>query len=421
MFYLAFLLVVSCILISALVVFLDKEVPLFSLRNVFLLGFLYFQAFGMFSWLFDRESNSWWAYLVNDRNYSTSVTYGVMLNTFVIVFLFVYKIVTPKTKPYVPQTDLRPEQYMTLAFWMTGAALAVWLVGYIGLKDLMRFAATGIGVSAVGFATWAWCFKIKDPAYIALVVVIAALNLVPQLTDFGRRGIVSVAGIVAWVVYYRVSFKFNPVKLATITAILVVPLVVVLAAFSEARVRRPESTREAVELMVNADIGKGVSRIATFQGSAPISMWLMENHPEPFEYRHCYSLQAYFWFFVPRSIWRDKPAGLGISVPRMANLKGVGGLNVGAGMIGHASSEGGWYALVLYAIALAIPLKFLDQIVLYKVSAFYRVPLAASLAELFATARGEVNFFLDIMTICIVMGLLTTFTLSRLLFGKRKF
>lgn len=423
MVYLSLFLNILCIAICLTTVTLDnkaKRVPLLSLRNVFLFGFLYFQSFGFFSWLLDRKSNGWWAYLVKDKNYETSIMYGCMLNAFVLVFLLVYYLFKFKPRTEIQTKQLSPPKMMQMAFALTAIALGVWLIGQFGARHLMRFISTGIGVTATGFATWAWTSKMKDPAYIFLLFAVALANTTPQLTDFGRRGLVSLAAIIIWVVYYRVSFKISKVKLVTISVLLVIPMLTLVAAFSEARVQRPKSTLEALELMATADLERGFARLGTFQGSCPISIWCMENYPSPNEYRHAYTLGSFFWLFVPKAVWPDKPEGLGIAIPRLAGLKGVGGLNVGAGMIGHASAEGGWYALLLYSALIAILLKPLDTIVANKSSALYRIPIAAGLGDLFATARGEVNYFLDLMVIEIVSGFVVTLIVSRILFGRRK-
>jgi len=172
--------------------------------------------------------------------------------------------------------------------------------------------------------------------------------------------------------------------------------------------------------MMKADIGRGMGRLMTFQGSAPISIWCMENFPKPNGYRHLYTLQATGWFFLPRAVWPDKPAGLGIQIPRMAGMRRVGGLNVGAGMVGHAMAEGGVYALIVYAMLLGIGIKFVDSLILQKNSVYYTVPLAASLGNVFATCRGEVNYFIDLTIISLVSAFIVTFVLGRLFFGFKR-
>ena len=409
MIYFEAILNIFCIVVTIGVVVRDNQrrrTALFSFRNVFLAGYLYFQSFGFFSWILDKNSNGWWGAVVSDRNYQSSIMYGLMLNGFLLVFLIVYRQFPIKLKQQklVSRSLQTPSYLMRLAVVMTVLSLTVWLMGQFAARDLLRHMSSGIGVTATGLATWALAYRIRNPVFIAMVAVIALLSLAPHLTDYGRRGIVYVAGVIAWVLFYRVTFKFNPARVFIVTILVGFPMLIVLAAFSEARVKRPDSTADAINYMMEADINKGMRRLATFQGAAPISIWCLENFPKPYDYRHCYTAKASVWFFVPRSIWPEKPPGLGVSIPRMAGMRGVGGLNVGAGLIGHACAEGGWYALILYAILLAIFLKWMDTLVLRRPSPLYQIPLASALGELFATARGEVNYFIDIMIISIITG-----------------
>ncbi len=423
MVFLCTVLNILCITIVIGKIILDHKaakVQLFSLRNVFITGFLYFQSFGIFSWLFDRDANGWWAYLVTERNLETTLIYCFMLNAFVISFFVCYELIRIRVRPYIPKHPLRAKDCFRVASILTSCCIGSWLVGFFVLQDLLQFIATGIGVAATGFAAWGWSSRVKHPTYIAYLVIIAALSCFPQFTEFGRRGMVSIAGVIAWVVFYRVSFSANIPKLMIYSAIVVLPMLIVLAKFSEVRGKRPKSVQEAVELMVPADTVRGFSRIATFQGAAPISIWCLHHHPRRFKYRHCHTIGAFFWIAVPRSIWAGKPQGLGINIPKMANLKRVGGLNVGAGLIGHASAEGGWYALFLYAFLLALLFKFLDSLVLAKATPLYRVPLAAALGDIFATSRGEVNFFLDIMALSILVAFVLSMMVVRLFVGRNR-
>jgi hypothetical protein len=421
--FLIVLLNVMIITITIWVVIRDNKrgkTPLFSLRNVFLFGLLYFQSFGLFSWILDRPSNGWWYVAVRDAGYETSMKYVLMLMTFLLFFLAVYRIINfrLRPRPLDPVARLSPLSMAHLAILLTLVAIVIWLAGRFGLKDLLRFISSGIGITATGAAAWAWCDRRRNPFFLVVLIGVALVNTAPHLTEYGRRGLVSIAGIVAWVMFYRIYFRFNPTKILIVSLIIAIPALVLLAAFSEARVKRPDSVRESIDYMMHADINKGLRRLATFQGSAPISIWCIENYPIPYSYRHMYTPKAFCWFFIPRSVWPGKPPGLGISIPRQAGMKRVGGLNVGAGLIGHASAEGGWYAVIVYAFLLAIGLKLTDSILIAWPSPLYRITFAAALGDLFATCRGEVNYFLDIVLMSTVSGFVAMYFLARF-FSRR--
>jgi hypothetical protein len=421
---LVILLDILVIVITVWVVMSDnkwRRTPLFSLRNVFLFGLLYFQSFGLLSWVLDRSANSPWYELIRDSDFETSLVYVSRLLAFLLTFLAVYKLVKIPVRPRPPDSVARltPLSMAQMAILLTVIAIGIWLLGRFGLKDLMRFISSGIGVTATGAAAWAWSDRRKNPFFLTVLIGVAIVNLAPHLTEYGRRGLLSIAGVIAWVAYYRIYFRFKPIKIAIVSVIIAVPTLIVLAAFSEARVKRPDSVRESIEYMVSADIKKGFRRLATFQGSAPISVWCVENYPHPNEYRHMYTPKAFVWFFVPRSFWPEKPQGLGISIPKLAGMTRVGGLNVGAGIIGHASAEGGWYAVFVYAVLLAVGLKIMDTILIARPSPLYRITFAAALGDLFATSRGEVNYFLDIVVMSVFSGFVAMYFLS-LLFPKER-
>jgi hypothetical protein len=208
--------------------------------------------------------------------------------------------------------------------------------------------------------------------------------------------------VIAWVGYRNIFHRISVIKAFAVFLVITSPMVLLLAAFSEARVRRPKTVAQSIEYMLEADIVHGLSRLGTFQGSAIISMWCMENFPRPYGYRHLHTLRATVHYFIPRAFWKEKPEGLGIQIPGMARLRNVGGLNVGAGLIGHAMAEGGIYAIVIYSVLIGYGLKFMDVYVETRSHFAYSIPMLSGLGQLFAVPRGEVNFFIDVMLIGIV-------------------
>ena len=384
---------------------LDK-VPLFSCRNIFLMGFLFFQNFGLVVWLLNRRSHHQWAYRVRDSDYSTSMLYiGSQVIALFFIFL-AYRYAKIKFKK--PANPLEAPSQMMCAVYsvcMSIFATAVWGASFFALKDLMIFVSAGVGATATGIAAYAWFRDRQNIALLFLLMVVGAASCLPHLTEYGRRGLLSLALIVAWAGHRKIIVRVNMTKLALVTLVVTSPMLVVLAAFSEARVRRPKSVGKAVEYMLEADLLHGFQRLANFQGAAVISMWCMEKYPRPYEYRHLYSARATVHYFVPRAVWPDKPEGLGIQIPDLARLRNVGGLNVGAGFIGHAMAEGGLYALVLYSLLVGLGLKWMDGFVASRSDPFYALPVLSGLGQLFAVPRGEVNFFIDTMLIGIVCSI----------------
>lgn len=382
------------------------QVPLFCCRNIFLMGFLFFQNFGLVVWLLNRRSHGQWAYRIRDSDSLTSLIY-IACQSVALFFVFVaYRHFKPRFQ--APSNPLPSPSQTTCVIYAIGLsviATLVWGLGFLVLKDLMVYISAGVGSTATGIAAYAWFRDRQNAALFFLLFVVGVASCLPHLTEYGRRGLLSLALVVAWAGHRKVIVHVNMTKLALVTLVLTSPMLVLLAAFSEARVRRPKSVGQAVEYMMEADLIHGFQRLANFQGSAVISMWCMEKYPKQFEYRHLYSARATVHYFIPRAFWPDKPEGLGIQIPDLARLRNVGGLNVGAGYIGHAMAEGGWYALILYSLLVGIGLKWMDGYVESRSHPVYAIPMLSGLGQLFAVPRGEVNFFIDTMFIGIVCSL----------------
>ncbi|WP_182865756.1 hypothetical protein [Stieleria mannarensis] len=417
-----FLLIVANALIVAAVVYLvardnrNGTVPLFCCRNLFLLGFLYFQNFGLNIWLLNRRGFSLWAYKIRDPGSITSLKF-ICLEIVCLVFVFgSYRFFRPRFRE---REFMEPEEIGTRTLFLhsVGLSLAsaiVWGLGFIAMEDLMLYASSGIGATATGIAAYAWFRDRQNVFLMWTFLVVLAVSCVPHLTEYGRRGLLSLALMVAWVGHSHFLRNVNLPKLAMTVILLTSPMIILLAAFSEARVRHPRTVSQAIELMIQADIGHGLQRLANFQGSATISLWCMENYPKRFPYRHLYSARATVHYFIPRAFWPDKPEGLGIQIPGQARLRNVGGLNVGAGLIGHAMCEGGVYALIIYAILIGYGLKWMDGYIDSRRHLIYTLPMLCGLGQLFAVPRGEVNFFIDTMIIGTICSLVCMQIMHRL-------
>lgn len=383
------------------------EVPLFCARNIFVLGFLFFQNFGIIVWLLSRRSHGQWAYKISDPGSNTTLHYiGLQILCLAVLF-FAYQYSNPRFRDVARanDSDISNDSLMIHSVGLSIMGTIFWAIGFVLLKDLMNFVSAGVGATASGIAAYGW-FRNRQDAFMLLVLLAVSIaSCLPHLTEYGRRGLLSLALIVAWVGHFHLMVKVSLPKLTLAILLVTSPMLILLAAFSEARVRRPRTVSEAVEYMWNADIMHGLGRLANFQGSAVISMWCMENYPKRFPHRHLYSARATVHYFVPRGFWKDKPPGLGIQIPGKARLRNVGGLNVGAGLIGHAMAEGGIYALFVYSVLIGYGLKWMDNYAASRAHYVFAVPMYSGLGQLFATPRGEVNFFIDTMLIGIVMSL----------------
>ena len=82
-------------------------------------------------------------------------------------------------------------------------------------------------------------------------------------------------------------------------------------------------------------------------------------------------------------------------IVNMANIQGVAPtLNVGPGIVGSAGCEGGWYALIIYAIVGGLAIRLLDEVVLLRVtSPIIVLSIGSALGDTLGFARGETGTF----------------------------
>ncbi len=424
MFYLIIALTIAncylCIQPIALSIYLNRG-RLFTYHNIFLLGTLHFQAIGMFQWASRRDEFDHWSWAIRDRKFATSLTFSLMLLTFLIVYRSLYSHFSKKSfgssfseQRAVFLEFLGTKQSVGISISLTFVAIVGWLTSLaIGQPQLGLMIAAGIGASATGFATWAACDRRNSVELWIFTFVTAFIHFVPHLTSYGRRGMMSIGLAVLWVMYLRFQSRVSNRKFVRIGLIVFLPFILALAAFSEVRVTWPKTTSEAVENLKRADLVRGVQRLAFLQNSSVISLWCIENHPRRFPYRPLNSLYALVTFPIPRAIWKEKPFGFGIAIPRWARMEGVGGLNVGAGLIGHVAHEGMWPTLFVYAVVFAFLIAKCDNWIRISHSPFILIPLGSALGELYAMARGEISYFAAILIISTTSGIVASVAASR--------
>jgi hypothetical protein len=106
---------------------------------------------------------------------------------------------------------------------------------------------------------------------------------------------------------------------------------------------------------------------------------------------------------VPRRVWKNKPQPLGIVVPH--DLARIPSTNWGLGPAGHAAYEGGAFALMLYAMLVALGIRMMDEPLRLQPNNPFLISLhAAALPHVAGFARGD-------------FGVMTTETLECFLFA----
>ena len=149
-------------------------------------------------------------------------------------------------------------------------------------------------------------------------------------------------------------------------------------------------------IQTSGDITTGVAKLFDGQATGPASLWLIENFPENYEYRHLFTLKYFFALNVPRAIWPGKPEPQSVLIANQANIQRVqqDRIKLSCGIVGVAAAEGGWYAIIVYAIWLGLFVRIFDEIVRHQpTSPFIVLPVGAALGQVLGLARGDTSAF----------------------------
>ncbi len=315
--------------------------------------------------------------------------------------------------------SLHPRHAIGISIVLSFIAMAIWLVSILTKQSaVVLYAASGMGATAAGLACWAACQRYQNVALWAFAFGTGFLHFLPHLTSYGRRGMLSICLAMLWAAYHQALWKFGRTWIFMAVTLIVFPFTIAIAAFSEARVTWPETIGEAIDNLRKADIAKGLERLTSLQGSTDVSMWCIENYPNIFDSRPFGTIVAVAVYPIPREIWAGKPDGLGKAVPRLSGMQGYGGLNLGAGLIGHIAAEGKWPCLFLYAFLFGLTIAYCDRFNASISDPLSFIPMGCALGELYAFARGELSFFAVIFATSTISSFLICRVLKRVLLQR---
>ncbi|MBL0921390.1 MAG: hypothetical protein IBJ10_04590 [Phycisphaerales bacterium] len=390
------------ILVLMIVQFVRRQVELLSIRNFFLLGLIVFQLTSAIPPIVTQTNNRY-----SLQNWtSAGFQFSVMASIFLALFFLFYRW-GPGAKQLarlVPTTRVVPPE--PLLFFLAIALTVAAFVGRVGVEipnntvsALFGKVALAFAAMACGMAGWIWAPRLFNPiiAIFAAGIVVVNLGLVLSET-FGRRPLVAIGAALLWGMYYSYWRNLKFTQVAPRLALIAIPPVVLLAAFTSVREsqQRLALGQRVSQLTNTSNLDEGFLDLLSGQNCAPTSMWLIDNYPERFEYRHLMTIKYFFMLPIPRAIWHEKPEPLSTEIASKARIQGVrqDELKIGPGVVGHAAAEGGWYALVIYGVVAGLFIRFFDELVRLKPwNPYIVLPIGSAMGQVVGLPRGDAAVF----------------------------
>lgn len=378
-------------------------------RNFMLLGFIYFQLYGVAYYSVVDVDFGPYKFLDFERAVGVFVLYSsLFLVSFFAAYRVAYrKVEMPKVLHF--QADPGIGVYWTIAVSIAILSLFLRFALYVPIAGpaINHWLSLGSAV-ACGVAAFAWGKNFFNPISVLVVGVTQGLGLLNTIiTDFGRRNLFAQAIAVilcAWVS----GCRSGRTKQTVITVLIMSVLgLTVMTAFTQARNDRTVERSSRLGFLFDDFSVEAMLQFVIPGDTAPASLWLIDSHPEDrgFEIEPLYSVRYFFWHYAPRSVFPDKPEPLSVRIPFMAKMEKVtlGLLTIGPGLMGHVAHDGGALAALLYGLIVGVMIGTLDKFLMTNVtSVFAVVAVVCAYAQLFGFPRGESPVFLGIAVIGLV-------------------
>lgn len=390
---------------------------LLTLRNLFLLGLIYFQFINAPPVIRFPQADE---YGIGDVGPAAQI-YALWCTIFLIVFLVSYEY-APGANAIARKVPIPPSVPKYSPLWglaLAALPLAFVLravpVPYVGV--LADFAGLAVCASAAGLAAYLLFSDWRNPVALLLSpAVFAASAAISSIGEFSRRPLVSVAISIVWGAYYAKFRTMRPFPALVGMGGLGFAGLVAVALFTAGG----RSLEGLTQITDTSATGAAVSDLTETYGTARIALWLIdqkyEQDNEKIDAPFLLSIKYIVYLPVPRAIWGGKPYTVSTYAADWANLRGVrrgrGGVTNPAGIVGNGAPEGGLVAVVLYAMVYAWILRYGDQFIRRAPwHPLVVIPIGSVGGDVFGMPRGESANFM----FAFLFGSTVTLTLATLI------
>ncbi len=403
--FLGFILFLTAIALAGLMLYQHwtGSHPLFSLRNISLVGFMGYQLTSAGTAMLRQDYS---VFAIRDPE-GAGLEFTAMALAFLVIFLVAYEIGFPakQAAARTPMTRLNMggSSLLLLAFALTiGAGVLRFgvLIPYIGI--IAGWVGIGFGSVATGIVAWVWSRAWYNPVLFVTAGIVTLVNTGIAISgQFGRRQLAAIGLAFVWGAFYgRLRFQPMIVMLQTF-AIVAAPAVVALALFTSVRGKGAGEVGavEQFKMMAQGSVKEGLIDLLGGQGTGPTAMWTIENYPERFNGGPYQTITYTFTHNIPRALWEGKPEPLSKDIATNADVKGVAqeNITIPPGIVGYAAAEGGLPALAAYAIFFAVILRYFDELVRRNpYTPLVVLPIACQLGQIIGLFRGDPALFINI-------------------------
>lgn len=394
-----------------------------SWRNLFLIGFAFFQGFGAFYEVLTGYGYRWYV-----PQPSAFMTMAMLSPLFMgLTFLFAmmgYRWRFPQAVLPKLELPLTTPMFIASNTVLLGLALGAAIVvpqGY--LSGFFTVFKSGFGAAAVALATHFLLARKFNPAgWVLFLVTLVVATVASTVGESGRRGLLSVFMAGGWMWYFH-SLRFR-----TVPGIMLKLGLAGAAAFvfmGAYNTTRGESGRESIATFfsrasqISGLVSRGVVHSRELEGmvysdTSLNTLFIIDNYPDPYPYVTGNGAGLFFGMPIPREIWPDKPEGLGLILKSQMNVPA----NLGTGIVGHGWAEGAYFGVVCYAVFFGLLVGAMDRAIAERSwNPYFVAATGASLGNVFGLARGETSIFLAL----IVAGFIGTWvalSMTNLFLGK---
>lgn len=415
------------LVVMMLVQGMSRRVDLFSIRNIYLAGFIIYQVVSPASAL---RTGQFYNFRINNP-----VAAGKMFVIFVYVYTAIYLLSYHRipltrwlaSKVSAGNAEAGDSMLTGLAITLIVTSLALRLIGLQVplLRGLSINMSVAMAAAACAITGWIWGKRRMNPAVLSVVALVIGVSMVIALTGFySRRPLISILAGFAWGAYYRWARQLTPSRLLFATVPLIIVTALVVSAFTAVRGQmfRSNEGRVTFTQMRGANLSQGSTDLVSGQATGSVAIWILEKYPAEIDYDHLFSLRYMVYYFVPRLLWEDKPGTLANDVAKLAKLRGVNRelITLPPGVVGYAAAEGGFYALLIYAVFFGQFTRFFDELIrLHPTNPFIILPVGCTTGQFLGLARGDIAVFTNLA----IIGFISTFLIlyiTSLAFGRSR-